>query len=103
MNFDTDDNIVEGKTTMDKVAYMFNEINNNDKDILAQLAVLTEVVGHLDNDVKNLKKTVAEHHDQLLLLNKSIEWSLRYGGKLIGAIIFLTLVYEGIKRFIPHF
>lgn len=102
MNKKADDIIVEPQFTLDRISRMFSEINNNDKEILSKIHLLTETVKKLDEDVKSLKKEVFDHHDQLLIMTKSIEFTLKYGAKLIGIIAFLTLTYETIKKVLPH-
>lgn len=88
--------------TMDKVAYMFEKIELNSESVLLEIGKLTEMVKQLATDVHELKKQVSEHNNQLLVLNKAIEWTVKYGGKIVGVIVFFAMAYQGIKKLIPH-
>lgn len=96
MTYDTTD------LTTEKAFCMLKKIESNGDIVLVKLGELTEIVRQLNEEVHSLKKQVSQHQEQLLILNKAIEWTIKYGGKIVAAVAFLTLTYEGLKKVIPH-
>lgn len=93
----------------DKVARMFNQIQNNTSELLKGLGALTETVKSLSIEVHELKKEVMAHHDKLLIMTNDKKWisditSFSWHNVFKVLIIFGALfsVYLNVKKFIPH-
>lgn len=90
-----------GILAKDRIVLMFEKIELNSETILVELTRLTDAVNHLRDEVALLKVDTSSHKKQLQSIGNAVDWTVRYGLKVITVIFACAIFYESIKKAIP--